>query len=175
MKFLKANKLAVLSIGAIVLMMLLLLIPGFARYDYMGGAFSVKANGYEFFFNLKVHSGAIASPYGTGIVGSGIAVFVLAGLAIAMFCIAKISSFFVLLGGLFNLTNSILFFAMEASARKVYVLTDAGSICGWVTYVIAVILLAAAAYAIYKAVMMMRDEIKHPSAPKGPSYNYLKK
>ena len=175
MKFLKANKLAVLSIGAIVLMMLLLLIPGFAHYDYLGGKFNVLANGYEFFFNLKTHPGAIAAPYGSGNVGAGIAVFVLAGLAIVMFCLAKLSSFFVLLGGLLNLATSILFFSMEAGARKVYVLTDAGNICGWVTYVIAVILLAAAAYAIYKAVLMMKDEIKHPSQPKGPSYNYLKK
>ncbi len=175
MKFLKANKVAVLSIGAIVLMMLLLLIPGFARYDYMSGAFNVKANGYEFFFNLKVHPGALETPYGTGIIGSGIAVFVLAAIAIAMFCLAKFSSFFVLLGGLFNLTISILFFAMESPARKTYPFTDAGNVCGWVTYVIAVILLAAAAYAIYKAVIMMINEIKHPSAPKGPSYNYLKK
>ena len=172
MKFLKENKVAVLSIGAIVLMMLLLLIPGFARFDANS---EIKANGYQFFFNLMKKPGANENPYGTGTVGAGIAVFVLAGLTIGMFCIAKLSSFFVLLGGLLNLANSIIFFSMEAGARKVYVLTDAGNICGWVTYVIAVILLAAAAYAIYKAVLMMKDEIKHPSQPKGPSYNYLKK
>lgn len=174
MKFLKENKVAVLSIGAIVLMMLLLLIPGFARFDANS---EIKANGYEFFFNLKTKPGQLSTPlhYGTGIVGSGVAVFVLAGLTIGMFCIAKFSSFFVLLGGLLNLTNSILFFSMEAGARKVYPLWDNGNICGWVTYIIAIILLAAAAYAIYKAIMMMRDEVKHPSQPKAPSYNYLKK
>lgn len=174
MKFLKENKLAVISIGAIVLMMLLLLIPGFAHYD---PNHKVLANGYEFFFNLKTRPGQLTTPipYGSGIVGAGVAVFVLAGLAVAMFCIAKLSSFFVLLGGLFDLSLSIIFFSMEAGARKVYKLYDNGNITGWVTYIIAVILLAAAAYAIYKAIMMMKDEVKHPSQPKGPSYNYLKK
>ena len=175
MKFLKQYRVAVLSIGAIVLSLLLLLIPGFAHFEKIGDDYQYLANGYQFFFNLKAHNGEVASKFGTGNVKAGIAIIVLSGLALIMFCLTKFSSFFVLMGGLMNLTNSILFFSMEASANKVYPPHDDWTTCGWVTYFIGALLVIAAGYALYKAVLMMRDEIKHPAQPKGPSYNYLKK
>lgn len=174
-KFVKNNKVAVISIGAIVISLLLLLVPGFAHYTPFKDGYEAYANGYQFIFNTVTHEGAIASAYGSGIVGAGVAIIVLSALAITSFCFTKKSSFFVLLGGLISLTNSILFFSMEASAGKVYKVYDKGTICGWVTYVIGALLIIAAAYAIFTSIKMMRDEIKHPQTSKGTTYNYLKK
>ena len=176
MKFLKENKLAVLSIGAIVLCAILLAIPGqFAHFGIVGDGYLHYLSGYQFFFNT--YKNTLGNTIGS-VVGSGIAIIVLAAVAIALICFWKKSSFFVLLASLVNLTISILFFSMEASAGKAYSAFkpfEGRTFIGWPTYLCGAIIVLVAIYLGYKAVMMMKDEIKHPSQPKGPSYSYLKK
>ena len=176
MKFLKENKLAVLSIGAIVICAILLAIPGqFAHFGIKADGYQHYLSGYQFFFNS--YKNTLGNAIGS-VVGSGIAIIVLAVVAIALICLWKKSSFFVLLASLVNLTISILFFSMEAAAGKAYPAFqpfEGRSFVGWPTYVCGALIILVAIYLGYKAVMMMKDEIKHPSQPKGPSYNYLKK
>lgn len=175
MKFIKENKVAVISIGAIVVSLALLFVPGFAHIYWCEDHFKYLPNGYQFLFNLMVKSEGSGNLLGSGVIGAGIAIFVLMGLAIASFCLSRKSSFFVLLGGLFNFVISILFFSMEASAAKSYTPATDYATCGWVTYVLGAIMLLAAIYAIYVAIKMMKDEIKHPVNQKNQSYSYLKK
>ena len=178
MKFIKQNKVAVLSIGAIIICFAFFAIPGFAHYGLNGGVpggFEHFLNGYQFFFNTEVTNPATKTPLGSGIVGSGVAVIVLLGLALISFIFSRKSSFFVMLGGVLSFVSSILFFCMEPAGRKVYKVYENNSVCGWVTYVLAVLMLAVAAYAIYTSIKMMKEEIKHPAKAQGPSYSYLKK
>ena len=173
MKFIKENKLAVLSISVIVLSAIFLALPGqFATYHYSPYA----ASGYEFFFNTITHE-YNSVKLGNGIIGSGIAILILFVFGIASICLGKKSSFFVLLASIFNLVPAILFFCMENQAKSHYpaYVFEGKPICGWVTYVCGALLILVALYLGYKAVRMMINEVKHPSAPKGPSYNYLKK
>ena len=178
MKFLKENKLAVLSIGVVVLIAVLLAIPGqFAHYALKdSNSYIHNLSGYQFFFNSYRNN--LDKAIGNSVVGSGIALIVLAPFAIASICLGKKSSFFVLLASLFNLTMSILFFTMENASKKAYAsmpVYEGKAAIGWVAYVAGALLMIVALYLGYKAVMMMKDEVKHPSTPKGPSYNYLKK
>lgn len=175
MKFLKENKLAVLSIGAIVLCAIFLALPRqFAHFGIVGDGYLHYLSGYQFFFNT--YKNTLGNAIGN-VVGAGIAIIVLAVVAIALICLWKKSSFFVLLAAIVNLVISILFFNMENFAAKAYPFTpfEGRSFVGWPTYVCGALLILVALYLGYKAVRMMINEVKHPSAPKGPSYNYLKK
>lgn len=176
MKFLKENKIAVLSIGAIVICAILLAIPGqFAHFGIVGDGYKHYLGGYQFFFNT--YTNQLGDKIGS-VVGGGIAIIVLAAVAVALICFWKKSSFFVLLAAIVNLVISILFFNMENFAKKAYSsfqIFEGRSFVGWPTYVCGALIILVAIYLGYKAVMMMKDEIKHPSKPQGPSYNYLKK
>lgn len=177
MKFLKENKLAVLSIGVIVLVAILLALPGqFAHYGLVGDDYTYKLSGYQFFFNT--YTNVLGNQIGASVVGGGIAIVVLTPFAIASIILGKKSSFFVLLASIFNLVMAILFFTMENASRSAYPsmpVYEGKAAMGWVTYLSGALLILVALYLGYKAVMMMKDEIKHPTQPKGPSYNYLKK
>ncbi len=175
MKFIKENKLAVLSIGSIVLCAIFLALPGqFAHFGIVGDGYLHYLSGYQFFFNT--YKNTLGNAIGS-VVGAGIAIIVLAAVAIALICLWKKSSFFVLLAAIVNLVIAILFFNMENFAAKAYPFTpfEGRSFVGWPTYLCGAIIILVALYLGYKAVMMMRDEVKHPSAPKGPKYDYLRK
>ena len=115
---------------------------------------------------------------------AAIAIIVLFVISIVSLVLYKKSSALFLLGGVTEVASSVFFFAMEANVNKFYsTVTDTyhGKITfvpviNWVSYVAGALLLLAGAYAIYKAILMMRDEIKHPqSQAGGPTYSYLKK
>ena len=176
MKFIKANKLAVLSIAVFVLVAILLALPGQFTHFLPNGdkTFTYNLNGYQTIFNAgKNH---LNNALGNSVVGGGIAIVVLVFVSIALICLTNISSFFVLLSAIVNVIIGSLFFAMEGFVSKSYpfpVIDKA--FCGWPTYLCGALVMLLALYVGYNAVKMMISEVKHPSAPKGPSYNYLKK
>ena len=175
MKFLKKNKLAVLSVAVFVLVAIFLAIPGqFVHFAPKGeDVFTYNLSGYQFFFNTVTKLGT-TNPLGH-VIGAGVTIIVLAVVSIALICFATKSSFFVLLASIVNLVIAILFFCMENAAKGYgFPITDK-KFCGWPTYLCGALVILLALYLGYKAVMMMKDEIKHPSKPQGPSYNYLKK
>ena len=189
-KFVKENLVAVIGIAAIALSLLLMLLPGqFADLlPSKNGDAQFYLNGYEFFFNTKTVNGTTYNPGVPGkdfVLPAGIIIFVLMTLTIVSFVFYKKSSALLLLAGLLEVVTSVFFFAMEANAKKYYQIfwstTEQGKTVyqgsiQWVSYVCGALLVLAGAFAIYKAIMIMRDEIKHPQVQsKTPTYNYLKK
>lgn len=195
-KFVKENLVAVVGIGAIVLSLLLMLLPGQFAHLYPVGDTTNEIfhlNGYEFFFNTKVvgettyHPGflhnqsnladeAIALP-------AGIAIFVLMVLAVACLVLNKKSSILLAAATLLLVATSILFFAMEASVQDIYGISWSSEIFGkekaygviqWVSYFDGALLILAAGFVGYKTVLAFKDEIKHPQQPKKNDYSYLK-
>jgi len=177
MKFLKQNKLAVLSIAIIVLVAILLAIPGqFAHFGIVGDKYTHYLSGYQFIFNTYTNN--LGNQIGQSVVGGGIAIIVFMPISIALICLGRKSSFFVLLSAIANVVIASLFFSMENFARHCYPsfqVFEGRFFISWVAYVCGAFVVLLAIYQGYKAIMMMKDEIKHPAAPKGPSYNYLKK
>ena len=194
-KFVRQHLAAVVGIAAIVLTLLLMLLPGqFADLKTVSIAYN-KLNGYEFLFNFKriegevVHPGYYcinnALPDKAKALPAAIAIIVLFVVAIASLVLYKKSSALFLLGGVAEVVSSIFFFAMEASVNKFYDSKVSTTIYGeakfepvilWVSYLAGALLLLAGAYVIYKAILVMKDEVKHPQAQAGgPTYNYLKK
>lgn len=176
MKFIKENKLAVLSVVAVVVCAILLAIPGqYAHFGIVTDTYTYKLSGYQLFFNTGVDK--IGNALGS-LVGGCVAILVLAALGLISIFFGKKSSFFVLLAAIFDLVVASLFFGMENFVAKSYTrfrTFEGKFFVSWPNYICASIFILLAIYLGYKAIMMMKDEIKHPSTPKGPSYNYLKK
>lgn len=173
--FVKENKVFTFALVVLALSLGLLAIPGFARTNFMAGEFKTKLSGYQTFFNTETTVGLDVKIL-KGVCGAGIAAFVMIIVSMVGIVFSKKSSFVAFLTGLALLTISILFFSMEASVNKIVpiVYKDHAS-CGFVTYLIAALILIASGLVIYKSVLMMKDEIKHPAKSKGTTYNYLKK
>ncbi len=189
-KFVKENIAAVVGIAAIVLSLLLMLLPGQFADLRTSTIDRNKLNGYEFLFNTFYRDGKWfhyenrAFIEGAGkVLPAAIAIIVLFVLSIVCFCFYKKSSAILMLGGLLTVVSSIFFFAMESNAAKKYGLVYANTVNGkahylgvvsWASYVIGAILLIAGAFAIYKSILMLKEEIKHPQQPKKNDYSYLK-
>lgn len=171
-KFIKENKILVFALGVIVLSFVFLALPGqFVKYglsrdkDYI-----FELSGYEFMFGIDL----AGLPKKAS--AQGIAIFVMLILSIVGIAFSKKSSFVEMVTGLVLITVSILFFTISEAGAKVYTefLKGDYAYC-WVPYLLGGLLVVAGLLVVYKAVMTMKDEIKHPAAPKGPSYNYLHK
>lgn len=177
MKFIKENKIIVFALFVIVLSLGLLAVPGFTRSHLVGDEPKYLLSGYQTFFNTKYTAASVLeTKVLTGTVAAGIAAIVMLGVTFIGMLFSKKSSFVMALCGLSLLAIAILFFTMEASVTKVIRIPFEGkSNCGWVTYVLGALNLIASGLVIYKTVLVMKDEIKHPAKPKGPTYNYLKK
>lgn len=193
-KFVRQHLAAVVGIAAIVVTLLLMLLPGQFANLKTGNVTFNKLNGYEFLFNFKHVNGKVihpgyytlngALPDETKALPAAIAIIVLFVITIVSLVLYKKSSALFALGGLTEIISAIFFFAMEANVNKFYDRpfdivngkVDNFPVIGWVSYLSAVLLLLAGAYALYKAILVMKDEIKHPQAKAGgPTYNYLKK
>lgn len=176
-KFVKENKIITFSLFVIVLAFIFLALPGqFAHYGIgIKSTYLYDISGYQFIFGtLKDSAGNAVGKC----VGQGIAIFVMLILTVAGLVFSKKSSFVCMLTGLSLLVISILFFTISVAGQKVYVAFDViGKYkYGWVPYLLGALILVAAGLVIYKTVLMMKDEIKHPTASnKGPTYNYLHK
>lgn len=188
-KFVKANVVAVVGITAIVVSLLLCLLPGqFVDLKTPYNPSYNKMNGYQFFFNTVIRDGETVHPFINHeaiALPAGIAIFVLALLAIAALVFNKKSSILPLLAGMMLVAIAVLFIAMEASVQNIYNIKWTNGYQGkeqiistvkWVAYLNGAITLLAGAYVIYKGVLAMKDEIKHPQQEtKSNYYSYLKK
>lgn len=179
-KFVKENKIVVFALAVIILSFIFLALPGqFAHADLVPNkGFSTKFGGYEFIFNTK--EDVLGNAYGK-VVGAGVAAIVMLALSVVGLIFSNKSSFVTIVTGLMLITVSILFFTMEKSAINTYGsihtfwYNDMYHIINWVAYVCGGLIVIAGALVVYKSIMMMKDEIKHPAKAKGPTYNYLKK
>lgn len=188
-KFVKANVVAVVGIAAIVVSLLLCLLPGqFVDLKTPFNHAYNKMSGYEFFFNTVIRDGETVHPFINHeaiALPAAIAIFVLALLTIVALVFYKKSSILPLLAGMMLIAIAVLFFAMEASVQNIYHIKWTDTYQGkeqvistvkWVAYFNGTIITLAGAYIIYKGVLAMKDEIKHPQQEtKGNYYSYLKK
>ena len=160
------------SLAVIVLSFGLLAIPQFIVPTLEKNVASFPSfSGYQFFFNAV--SDNVKNNTGMSHVsGLGIASIVLMGLALCSYVFAKKSSALVMLGGLLNVAASVLFFAMEASKKRVFTKYSLYAV-GWVNYVIGALLVLSGLASIYFAFRLMQGE-KKAIASKS-SYSYLKK
>lgn len=176
MKFIKENKVFVIALAVIVLCGILLGLPGqsFHTVPFVDG-FKEHFNCYKFMFGRCETTAGVA--FGK-VVPAGIACVVLVGLSIAGLFFSNKSSFIAMLTGAAMLVASILMFTFTKSGYKAYGMyldKNFGGM-GWAVWVSASLMLLASALVIYKAVLMLKDEMKRPAkSNNGPSYNYLKK
>lgn len=165
----KVKLTVIISIAAIVISCGLLAIPQFV----VGTINTVKSiSGYEFFFNLGGET-YIKITKASGVSAQGIAALVIMALGLASYCFYKKSSALILLGGILNVTASILFFAMEGSKYSVYGGNHTFVSVGWTSYVIGALLVLTGLLSSYVAIRLFMKEKKQISEKQ--SYSYLKK
>ena len=165
----KVKLIGLISIVAIVLACGLLAIPQFiVPHDYPSlGSIS----GYQFFFHA-VGDNYANNAHFDGVSGLGITSIVLMALALVSYLFSVKSSAFLMLGGIFNVATSILYFAMEASKKRRYAYPDFVNV-GWVSYVVGALLVLTGLLSIYFAFRSMQKEKKEIATKK--SYSYIKK
>ena len=177
MKFLRENKIIVISLAIVLLSFVLLLLPGqFAHYAANGKkTFFYNLNGYQWMFaTVQNTSGKIGS-----VSAHGIAALALLGVCVPGLLFSKKSSFVSLITTLVLITAAILFFTISAAGAKAYpTFHNYGKgdyAYGWVPYLIGGLVVLAGLLMGYRTFKVMKDEIKRPSQQKGPHYSYLHK
>lgn len=165
----KVTLVVIASLIAIVLTFGLLALPGQFIVNSVSGV-DRSLSGYQFFFHAVNEDTYVWS---NGVSGSGIAAIVLMGLAICSYVFYKKSSTLILLGGVFNVTTAILYFAMEANKNEVYGSWRSLVNVGWVAYVAGALLVLTGLLSIYVAIRLFMKEKKQLSDKR--SYSYLKK
>ena len=179
--FIKENRIIVFALCIVLLSFVFLALPGqFAHYGFnISSKASTRWNyhlsGYQWIFGTyttKYTDTTLGGP-----VAQGIAAFVMLILCVPGLLFSKKSSFVALLTSLALIVISILFFTISVPGRDIYkeIKPEDYSFMSWVPYVIASFVLLAGGLMAYRTVLVMKDEIKHPSQSKGPSYNYLHK
>ena len=173
MKFIKENKILVSALLIVILAFVLLAIPEqFAHFGPAKEGFLYNLSGYQFIFGTEI--GDLPNK----IVPQGLAIFVMLVVTFVGLLFSKKSSFVCMLSGLSLLVISILFFTISGAGQKVYKAFDMTNkfAYGWVPYLLGALILVAAGLVLYRTVIVMKDEIKHPTqSAKGPTYNYLHK
>ena len=185
-KFVKENKIIVLSLLIVVLSFVFLALPkAFAHFGVntiskSGATYKYYLSGYEWTFGTVTKIGDADTKIGSA-VASGIAAIALLGLSFIGLLFSKKSSFVALLVSLALITVAILYFCSSAASAKAYAsvfeVPDEGdfSNMSWAPYVIASINLVAGGLMMYRTILVMKDEVKKPSQAKGSSYSYLRK
>ena len=183
-KFIKENKIIVFALAVVLLSFVFLALPGqFAHYNVSGYVknhytFKYNLNGYQWFFGtFKDHLG---NKIGSAS-AQGITIFVMLILCVPGLIFSKKSSFVALLTSLVLITVAILFFTISAAGPKAYPLWHVKakdseySLMLWVPYLLGSLIILAGGAMCYRTFLVMKDEIKHPTTAKGPTYSYLKK
>ena len=183
--FVKENKIIVFALAVVLLSFVFLALPGqFAHYGVLNlkskvpsERFLYRLSGYEWIFATKEN--VLGNKIGS-VPAQGIAIFVMLILCVPGLLFSKKSSFVALLTSLALITISILFFTISAAGLKAYpsflpAKDHEYSLMCWVPYVLGGLILVAGAAMSYKTFLVMKDEVKRPVQPKGPSYSYLKK
>ena len=189
LKFVKENKIILFALAVIVLSFIFLALPGqFLRYGIgtkIGNnkyEWAYELSGYQFIFNKGTD--ILGGKLGAKVVGQGVVIIVFLAVCVPGLIVSNKTSFFTMLTGLLLVVTGILFFTLSKAMYKCYpnfdpLLNDADkkiSILKWVPFVLGSLVLIAGLLVTYKAVKMMKNEIKHPTAGnKTPTYNYLKK
>lgn len=182
-KFIKENKVIVFALAIVVLSLVLLALPG--QYAHYGvgpirdgkATYAFYLSGYQWMFGTVEN--VVGDKIGSA-VPSVIAALVLLGLSFIGLLFSKKSSFVALLVSLALVVVAVLFFTTSPAGFKAYpnfLPAEDGDFTymSWVPYVVASFTLIAGGLMMYRTVLVMRDEIKHPSQPKGPTYSYLHK
>ena len=184
--FCKENKIIVAALAVVLLSFVFLSLPGqFAHYDVSGYekghyTFNYNLSGYQFMFGIAKFKGVGDNMPGISASAQGIAIFVMLILCIPGLLFSKKSSFVSLLTTLALIVISILFFTISAASAKSVPLhypetNNKYSLILWVPYLLGAFILLAGGAMGYRTFLVMKDEIKRPSQPKGPTYSYLKK
>ena len=184
LQFCKENKIIVCALVVVLLSFVFLALPGqFAHYypDVVvkgHQTFKYNLNGYQWFFGT--FKDGLGNKIGSAS-AQGIAIFVMLILCIPGLLFSKKSSFVALLTSLALVTIAVLFFTISAAGPKAYPnwhIPEADhkySLICWVPYVLGALIILAGGAMCYRTFLVMKDEVKHPTASKGPTYSYLKK
>ena len=182
--FCKENKIIVFALAVVLLSFVFLALPGqFAHYNIDGYVknhytFKYNLNGYQWFFGT--FEDKLGNKIGSAS-AQGIAIFVMLILCVPGLLFSKKSSFVALLTSLALVTIAILFFTISAAGPKAYPIwhikakDSEYSLMRWVPYFLGSFIILAGGAMCYRTFLVMKDEIKRPSQPKGPTYSYLKK
>ena len=184
--FCKENKIIVAALAVVLLSFVFLALPGqFAHYGVnilsskkLSDRYSYLLNGYQWFFATE--STALGTKLGTAS-AQGITIFVMLILCVPGLLFSKKSSFVAMLTSLALVTIAILFFTISAAGPKSYpnwhIPADDHeyTLMGWVPYFLGSFILIAGGFMCYRTFLVMKDEVKHPTSTKGPTYSYLKK
>jgi len=185
--FVKENKIITLALFIVLLSFIFLALPN--QFAHFGPAdFTSKVetqrwdyslNGYQWMFGTveDLDGNAIGGP-----VASGIAAFSMLVLCVPGLLFSKKSSFVSLLTSIALVVIAILFFTCSHGCAKAYGTLYAEapkgehwSIMRWVPYVLGSFIMLVGLLMCFRTFVTLKNEIKHPAAPKGPSYNYLHK
>ena len=178
MKFIKENKIIVLTLVIVLLSFGLLALPGqFAHYAANGKkTFFYNLNGYQWMFGTVKNT--LDAKIGSAS-AHGIAALALLGVCALGLVFSKKSSFVSLLTSLALITAAVLFFTVSAAGAKAYpTFHNFGKgdyQYGWVPYLIGGLIVVAGLLMGYRTFKVMKDEIKAPAKAKGPTYSYLHK
>ena len=184
--FCKENKIIVAALVVVLLSFVFLALPGqFSHYglDVLSkghNTYFYNLSGYQFMFGIAKHR--LTGDDMPGIVASaqGIAIFVMLILCVPGLLFSKKSSFVSLLTSLALVTIAILFFTISAASAKSVPLHEPAknneySLISWVPYFLGGFIMLAGLAMCYRTFLVMKNEIKHPTQAKGPTYSYLKK
>ena len=184
-KFIRENKIIIFALAVVLLSFIFLALPGqFAHYGVLNlkskvasERFLYRLSGYEWIFGTKEN--VLGNKIGKA-PGQGIAIFVMLIVAIPGLLFSKKSSFVALLTSLLLVVIAILFFTISEAGLKAYpsflpAEDHEYSLMCWVPYVLGGLIVIAGLAMCYRTFLVMKDEIKRPVQPKGPSYSYLKK
>ena len=183
--FVKENKIIVFALAVVLLSFIFLALPGqFAHYGVLNlnskvasERFLYRLSGYEWIFGTKEN--VLGNKIGSAS-AQGIAIFVMLILCVPGLLFSKKSSFVALLTSLALVVIAILFFTISAAGYKAYpnflpAKDHEYSLMLWVPYVLGAFIIIAGGLMCYRTFLVMKDEVKRPAQPKGPTYSYLKK
>jgi len=185
LSFIKENKIIVFALCVVLLSFVLLALPGqFAHYGVLNlrskvasERFLYRLNGYQWMFGTQEN--VLGDKIGSA-VPQGIVAFSFLILSVFGLLFSKKSSFVALLTSLLLITTAILYFTMAPAGLKAYpnflqAKDHEYYLILWVSYVIGALILIAGGLMSYRTIKVMKDEVKHPTQSKGPTYNYLHK
>ena len=190
LNFIKNNKAIVFAFVVVVLAFVFLALPGqFAHFGKNADSFLYKLSGYQFIFakgKNSITGKLITDTYkNIKVIKQGVTIIVMLGLSLVGLLFSKKSSFVALLTSIILIVVAILFFTISVAGAKVYTnpvfqpadkkIGEKYSLYLWVPYVLGGLILIAGGFMLYRTILVLRDEVKHPVQQKGPSYNYLHK
>lgn len=181
--FCKENKIIVAALAVVLLSFVFLALPGqFGHYLLDSTVkkpytYNYNLSGYGFMFGIAKHkyTGEQLSDFKP--VAQGIAIFIMLILCVPGLLFSKKSSFVALLTSLSLVTIAILFFTISAASPVVGKSSnaDARIYMDWVPYVLGGLIMLVGLAMCYRTFLVLKEEAKSPTQPKGPSYSYLKK